>query len=112
MSATVTQYLANVANAVAGNTKEKEKFTTENAGSSLLGGLLFTLFILFMISFGAARLSYCYNVYTGNSGMALLWSVLAFFFSGIYYPFYALFLNPLCSEAVGRQAPLTGGRRR
>jgi hypothetical protein len=107
MSATVTQYLVNVVNAVTGNTKEEEKFTTENSGSSLLLGLLFTLFIFFMINFGAARLSYCYNVYTGNSASALVWSILAFFFSGIYYPFYALFLNPLCSVA-----PMTGGRRR
>jgi hypothetical protein len=107
MSAVVTQYLVNVANAVTGNTKEKEKFTAENAGTGIMFSAFFTLFILFMISFGAARLSYCYNVYTGNSGSALAWSVLAFFFSSIYYPFYALFLNPLCSVA-----PLTGGRRR
>ena len=107
MSAAVTQYLVNVANAVTGNTKEEEKFTTENAGTAVMMSFLLTLFILFMVNFGAARLSYCYNVYTGNPGSALAWSVLAFFFSGIYYPFYALFLNPLCSVA-----PLMGGRRR
>jgi hypothetical protein len=26
-----------------------------------------------------------------------MWSILAFFFSSIYYPFYALVLNPVCS---------------
>lgn len=63
-----------------------------------------------MYSYGAARTSYCYNVYIGNSeGSAWFWSILAFFFSGFYYPIHALFLSPLCSLPV---KAMIGGRRR
>lgn len=97
MSSSISQIVAMVANAVTGK-KGEEQFTEASVGTTLLYSILFSLFILFMISFGAARLSYCYNIYTGNSGgTAFIWSVLAFFFSGIYYPFYALVLNPVCS---------------
>jgi hypothetical protein len=78
-------------------------------------GLLYSLFILLLLAipaFGAARLSYCYNMFVGNStGVAFLYATLCFFFPGIYYPVYALFLNPVC----GMQRPMNtmvGGRRR
>lgn len=97
MSSSISQIVAMVANAVTGK-KGEEQFTEASVGTTLLYSILFSLFILFMVSFGAARLSYCYNIYTGNSGgTAFIWSILAFFFSGIYYPFYALVLNPVCS---------------
>lgn len=68
--------------------------------------VLFGLLLSFMYSYGAAKLSYCYNVSTGNGGVAFIYSLLAFFFSGIYYPYYAWFVNPLCA------APQVGGRRK
>lgn len=68
--------------------------------------VLIGLLLSFMYSYGAAKLSYCYNVSTGNPGGAFLYSLLAFFFSGIYYPYYAWFVNPLCA------APQVGGRRK
>lgn len=55
-------------------------------------GLIIVFAILY--SYGAARLSYFYNVNSGNAGYAMLWSILAFFFSDLYYPFYSFFLNP------------------
>lgn len=45
--------------------------------------------------YGAAKLSYNYNIYTNNSGYAFLWAILCYFFAFLYYPYYAIFLNPL-----------------
>lgn len=45
--------------------------------------------------YGAAKLSYDYNIYTNNSGYALIWAIVCYFFAFIYYPYYAIFLNPL-----------------
>ena len=57
--------------------------------------VIFTL----IFSYGAARLSYFYNMNTGNSGYAILWSVLAFIFSDLYYPMYSFFLNPQSAKS-------------
>lgn len=77
---------------------------------------LFGLVIGFAFAFGAARQSYCYNLYIGNSeGVAILFAALCFFFPQLYYPFYAIFLNPVC--ALGKKnnkgilGGLIGGRR-
>ena len=92
----------------------KEHFVgTSNAGSGLeIGGLL--LYILLIIvfgvaySYGAARLSYCYNIYLGeSSGTASLWAVFAFIFAGYYYPIHGIFLTP-CGVSKHTQF---GGRR-
>jgi hypothetical protein len=62
----------------------------------------FTIFFIIIFSlisaYGAARLSYFYNMNTGNSGWALFWSILAFLFADIYYPMYSYFLNPLSAK--------------
>jgi hypothetical protein len=68
--------------------------------------VLFGLVLCFMYNYGAAKLSYCYSVRTGSAGMATLYSILAFFFSGLYYPYYAWFLNPLCAVQVGGRRKL------
>lgn len=78
----------------------KEYFSSseEDQGSSMGPNLLviiFVLLLLFISAYGAARLSYYYNMSFGNSGSAVFWSVLAFFFSDLYYPYYSFFLNPL-----------------
>jgi hypothetical protein len=68
-----------------------------------------------LVAFGAARQSYCYNIYIGNDqGVAILFAVLCFFFPHFYYPFYALFLNPVCDlgrKNKGVLGGLIGGRR-
>ena len=72
-----------------------------------LWGLIFVI----AICAGSARLSYCYNIAIGNSAdLAALFAVLCFFFPNFYYPYYALFLNPLC--AATRSRGILGGRRR
>jgi len=46
----------------------------------------------FIFALGSAKLSYKYNSNNGSSS-GFLWSILAFFFSSFYYPFYALVLD-------------------
>ena len=61
-------------------------------------GLIFSL----LFSYGAAKLSY-------DRFRSIGWAVLAFLFSGFYYPYYVLFV----STAVPAVAPVVGmGRRR
>lgn len=86
-----------------------------SAGGVMLPYMLFLIIISILISFGAARQSYCYNIYIGNTdGVAILFSILCFFFPHFYYPFYALFLNPVCDlvkKNKGSVGGLIGGRR-
>jgi hypothetical protein len=47
--------------------------------------------------YGAVRLSWCYNTYLGTSpGLKVVYAILCFFFPVFYYPFYGVFLDPLC----------------
>ena len=96
----------------------KEPFVTQTQGTTHVntasiaeaGGMLMfysTILMIFVILFcyGAARTSYCYNIAIGNGvDIALLYSVICFFFPNLYYPYYALFLNPLCiSKGRGKK---------
>jgi hypothetical protein len=65
----------------------------------------------FVYSYGAAKLSYAYNTSVGSSS-TFLWSILAFFFSGFYYPYYAFFVNPVGAPSTSIVSPIVGGRRR
>jgi hypothetical protein len=73
------------------------------------------LFLVFGIIFcyGAAKLSYNYNMSIGNGGTAYLWSIVCFFFANIYYPYYALILSPVSADVAvtGAGATMTGGKR-
>jgi hypothetical protein len=90
-------YLTNVAAALTG----QQGFTTQSAHSDVmyttsLTVLMFYIILLFLSGAGAAYLSYNYNIYIGNSaGTAMTFAVINFFFSALYYPYYALFLDPL-----------------
>jgi len=90
-------YLGNIVSAVAG----REGFDPTHPDSpalirySVITLILYLVFIL-VFSYGAAKLSYAYNVSIGtSSGMTTLYSVLSFFLSSLYYPYYAIFLNPV-----------------
>ena len=113
-------YFARIANAIMG----REGFVVSSDGFevkpndveiaqaiwALLGWIIFVFIFVIATSYGAARLSYCYNISIGNpSDLAFLYSVICFFFSGIYYPFYAIFLNPLCVKKTN--VSLIGGGR-
>jgi hypothetical protein len=83
--------------------KNKESFTsipeTTTIGAFIGPIILLAILTLiygFLYSYGAARLSYAYCLYSGNN-FAAFWSVVCFFFSGFYYPYYALMLNPTLS---------------
>ena len=120
---TAIRYGSNVANKVLG----VEGFTEDSSGnvvihthrmnryidiiaiSSLLG-----LAIALIAAVGAARQSYCYNIYIGNTdGVAILFAILCFFFPQFYYPFYAILLNPVCDLGKKNKGlgGLIGGRR-
>jgi hypothetical protein len=109
----LTIYAQNMTNAIKG----KEAFVNPNgqvseasplAVAGLIFYILFAVVLFVLYSYGAARMSYCYNIHLGtDSGTALFWSVLAFFFSSYYYPIYGVFLDPLCD--IKKQM---GGRRR
>ena len=63
----------------------------------------------FLYCYGAARLSYNYNLYTNNKEFAILWAILCFFFPATYYPFYAIFLDPV--SALPKSATIGGKKR-
>ena len=78
----------------------RESFTDISANTITISKnvLYLIIAIAFLYSLGAARLSWTYNRYLGNSFIvSLIMSMLAFLFSSFYYPIYALFLNPLGS---------------
>jgi hypothetical protein len=73
-------------------------------------GIFVAAFLAFLYSYGAAKLSYTYNMSINNGSMVYVWCLLCFFFSSIYYPYYALFLNPVLPVSV--LGVTVGGRRR
>jgi hypothetical protein len=88
---------------------------TGSVGMVASVGIIYVISMIVLciaISYGAARLSWCYNMTIGtDSGLAVLYAFLAFMFSGLYYPFYALFLNPVCAMRSAAVSVI-GGRRR
>jgi hypothetical protein len=105
------QYFTNIVHVVRG--EENFVGSTTPTSDYLLGfsvtALVFTLIIAFAVCYGAASLSWCYNTYNGESDAAkFVFSILCFFFPNFYYPFYALFLNPLCGKTKNQ----SGGSRR
>ena len=63
-----------------------------------LGGLAAFL-IYAVLGYGAANLSYCYNIAIGSpQETAYMFAALCFLFPYIYYPYYAIMLNPLCKK--------------
>jgi len=122
MSTTVTQYLTNVGSAIL---NRKEDFdngpanpstvtNTNVSGNTVAQSLtvvmlmiLFFVLIVLINMYAAARLSWCYNTFYGESS-ALKWgyALLSAWFSHFYFPVYSIFLNPLCTLQK------TGGARR
>jgi hypothetical protein len=72
----------------------KGSSSSEEIGIASMVGIGLILMLAILYSYGAARLSYFYNVNTGNAGYAMMWSILAFLLSDVYYPYYSFFLNP------------------
>jgi len=101
---TWTDYVMTVVHAI----QAKEPFDNQNTAhtataASVVGVGIFTLVIVllfgFLMCFGAAKLSWCYNIFYGAStSTAFLWSALCFLNPTLYYSFYALFLDPVCGR--------------
>lgn len=73
--------------------------------------VVLVLFVLFSYNYGASRLAYCAFARMGyGDGVAFIVSIIAWFFSGIYYPIHALFITTECSAPSS--TILTGGKRR
>jgi len=127
---TITQqfinYGTNLQNAIQG----KELFTAGSTATTPDASLqvnpvpigtmnaLFIVYIIIMVlltviyGYGAARLSYCYNIAQGaTSGTAIFWAVLCFLFSGWYYPFHGIFLSSCGSVVTNTMRKVGGGRR-
>ncbi len=72
--------------------------------------VLLVLFVLFTYNYGAARLAYCAFARQGyGEGAAFVISIIAWFFSGIYYPIHALFITTECAPTP---TAIVGGKRR
>ena len=84
-----------------------ETLQTSSPGIFAAGATAGLLFIAFgfIYCYGAAKLSYSYNMSIGNGGSAFMWAFICYFFAAIYYPYYAIMLNPAASV-------MSGGRRR
>ncbi len=96
-------YTSGVINAALG--RQTEGFTDmgslvgslKSLYSSLPILLILHMTAMFVYGLGAARLSYCYQMSTNPTAtLFYVYVLLAFFFSPVYYPFYGIFLNPLC----------------
>jgi hypothetical protein len=108
----MNSYLENVWRAIKGQKEgSEESFVTavSDAGLAVAVGIVFVLVLVFLVCFGAARQSWCYNSLYGSSyGAKLFWSFLCFLNPYLYYPFYAVFLNPVCYAKVQQ----VGGSRK
>jgi hypothetical protein len=115
-------YALNVVNTILGK-QTKEKFTdgtvatapatVTTASSGYLGLIYIVVFLLisFLVCYGSGRTSWCYNGSIGTSfPLKVFFFILCFFFPHFYYPFYALFLNPLCEKT--KNVNQYGGSRR
>lgn len=103
-------YVRNILAAIQGRRPEgfKEEDAPIQVGATIIAPILLSIVLIFASMYGASHLSWCYNKSIGASdGTAMMWALLCFFFSGFYYPFYAIFLHQCTVTRV-----LTGGRRR
>lgn len=109
----VGNYMQNVAHAVLGIKKSasEEPFSTSDEDTITIIFWLIMFFLLIVTSYASARLSYCYNISIGNTGSALAWAFLCFFFNIFYIPYYGIFLNPVCASSRNA-VPTVGGKKR
>lgn len=80
------------------NEANKEHFSDVKQASPFVLILVVLLFLIFglLFPYGAAKLSWNYNIYVGNTtGAATVNSIMAFIFASFYYPMYAILLNPI-----------------
>jgi hypothetical protein len=70
--------------------------TAASYGVAVLTLLVIYIIFAILVAYGAAKMSWNYNMFVGNpTWKAFLYSLLAFIFSEFYYPMYAYFLDPV-----------------
>ena len=74
-----------------------------SGGTGFVMSVSISLIFTLIFSYGAAKLSY-------DMFHSVGWAVLAFLFSGVYYPYYALFLSR--SSVPTAPMGMLGARRR
>lgn len=82
----------------------REKFDgmwVDNASATMW--FLISLLPMLIFSYGAAKLNYSVN-------QSMFWSIVAFWFSGLYYPYYAFFQAP--TGVISSTFAAVGARRR
>lgn len=92
----------------------------QGASDGFVSFLIVVLFAIFafglLTAYSAARVSYCYNKFLGNSDSeSFLWSILCFFFPQWYWTFYPFLFNPLCDIKKNRginNLAMSGGKSR
>jgi hypothetical protein len=91
-------------------------FWTDYFVFAVLFGLLAIFVFGLLTAYSAARVSYCYNKFLGNSDSeSFLWSILCFFFPQWYWTFYPFLFNPLCDIKKNRgvnNSAMSGGKSR
>jgi len=99
----VQEYFNNLGNALIGSTTNGfADATPEAIPVNVLGAFTFlwvigVVFLIICNLYGAVSLSWCYNTYIGTSpALKVVYAVLCFFFPMFYYPYYGVFLDPLC----------------
>ena len=103
------QYFLNVIHVMRGEEEfvDKTSVPAEQALGLLVVSVILVFIFAFFVCYGAARLSWCYNTFYGEpTGTKMIFSALCFFFPNLYYPFYSLFLDPVCGRTAQK-----GGRR-
>jgi hypothetical protein len=106
MTTNTKNYLINVAAAITGRDGFQMSSTQVTASMTVFA---FVLVYTILYAYGAASLSYNYNMYVGNTGgIVWVYAILSFIFSSVYYPFYAIFLSPSLGKApTSTNAPIT-----
>jgi len=87
------------------NYKTLEQFKDASGNTAITTEMIVYIVIILIVSLiytaGAISLSWNYNNYIGTSnGLKLLYAILVFIAPSIYYPFYALLLNPITNLKV------------
>ena len=80
-----------------------EKEFVDRTSATVTTWFLIALLPMLIFSYGAAKLNYSIN-------QSMFWSIVAFWFSGLYYPYYAFFQAP--TGIISSAAAAVGARRR
>ncbi len=71
--------------------------------------IILPLFII-VLFISVPYLSWCYNTSIGTStGLKLVYLLMVFIFPYVYLPYYAFFLNPICSQRKNNSIIQIGG---